>query len=1178
MRLRCLCLASFLFAASLYVSAEDLATIVGTVTDPSGASIANAKITVSNPAVGFMRSYQSNSAGEYTAARIPLGSYEVTAEVSGFQVLKRTGITLDAGQTLRVDLQLKVGQENEQVTVQGNVTNVETDTATISGVVVGKQISELSIPSRNFVNLALLIPGAAPLGGGFDQNSVSDLATDTLPVNGLPGNMNNWEVDGINNVDQGSGSDSLQIYPSLDSIAEFKVSTSTYSAEYAKSGSAVIEVVTKSGTNQFHGSAFEFVRNDILNADDWFLNRAGQPKAPTKHNDFGFTFGGPVFIPGVYNTNKQKTFFFVSEQWRRYRDGTILNAKVPSVLERQGNFSECDPASANYNVIVASGCQVPIMPGTSTPFPGDSVSVDPSALTLLNALVPLPNNGPITYTKAPSLPTNFREDGFRVDHNFTDKVRLFMRYTQDAYQQEFVPTLWTSAQFGTVKTPLDIPAKNAVLHLTNSFRSDLLNEFIFGFSTDNWTANSLIGADSVSGSIVKPSGFGIASIFPAAASGPLLPAISVQGGGPSFSEDTGYPYSYENPALTFKDNLVWTRGKHILKFGFFLLKDQLTHVIPNGGFDSQGVLSFSNSSSVTTGNALADMYMGRMGSYTQTGVVTNGQLVGGFARGHYRQTDFEPYVQDDWRISPKLTLNLGLRYYFVTPWVDHTTPTVASIFVPSMYNPANQAQLNAAGNIIPGTGANWLTYGNGLVECGTGSIPKGCTILPHLNFSPRFGFSWDPTAKGKMVVRGGYAYTYDTSNAHMTAANRYGGPPVVGTLSAYNIDGFANVVPGAIAPVFATDLLQHQSLPQIQHFSLGVQRQLFDNSILSVSYVGTIGHHLQRFRNINQVPVGAGIQNVPSLAGTPDCDASGNCDVQNILIHTLEPAIFFAPYRGFTNINNAEAEASSNYNALQVDYRHNVGHNLTLQMFYTWSHTLDDVFGGGGTSSSPTGINDYDTKRWYGTSSLNQAQAFSMNYVYAIPFFTHSGNGFTRAALGGWQLSGVTTFSLGPPLNFTCGLAGMSSGVGGNVLCNPIGNFRVDKGVTNDPQYGPTPTWFDPSTIGQITVPQLRADNEPGMFGYMRKNPITGPGRNNWDIGLTKNFELPWFGGEHSTLQFRWETFNTFNHPQWSGINLSCSSLTPAGGPCNDSNNIGNGEVTSDFGPRVMQIGLRLAF
>jgi hypothetical protein len=1179
MKLRCIYLLAVLLAESPSLFSQAQATIVGTVTDPSGASVPNVEIVVTNDALAFTRSYRSNTDGEYTAPRIPLGEYTVTAVAQGFQKMRQTGVTLNAGQTLRVDLQLKLGTANEELTVQGNNTNVETDTAAISGLIVGTQINELSIPSRNFVNLALLIPGAAPLGGGFDANSVSDLATDTLPVNGLPGNMNNWEIDGINNVDQGSGSDSLQVYPSLESIAEFKVSTSNYSAEYAKSGSAMIEVVSKSGSSTFHGSAFEFVRNDAFNADDWFLHRGGQPKAPLKHNDFGFTFGGPFFIPGHYNGNKQKTFFFVSEEWRRYRDGTILNAKVPSILERQGNFSECDPASPNYNLIVASGCQIPTDPSTGQPFIGDAVTVDPSAADLLNALIPLPNNGPITYTKAPSLPTNFREDTIRVDQNISDKARLFVRYTQDAYTQTFVPTLWTSAQFGTVRTPLSIPAKNAVMHLTNSFRPDLMNEFIFGFSTDYWTASSQLGNDSVSGSIVKPANFGIASIFPAGPSGPLLPAISVQGGGPSFSEDTGYPYSYTNPALTFKDNLVWSHGKHILKFGAFLLKDQLNHVIPNGGFDSQGFLTFSNSSAVTTGNALADMYLGRIASYSQTGLVNNGQLVGGFTRGHYRQVDFEPYVQDDWRISRNLTLNLGLRYYFVTPWVDHTTPnTVASIFVPSLYDPSRQAQLDANGNIIPGTGANWLTYGNGLVECGTQSIPKGCTKLPHRNFSPRFGFSYDPTGTGKMVIRGGYAYTYDTSNAHMTAANRYGGPPVIATLSASDINGYANIIPGAIPPVFATDLLTHQPLPQIQHFSLGVQRELFDKSVFTVSYVGTLGRHLQRIRNINQVPVRAGIQNVPALAGTPGCDAAGNCDVQQILINTLEPTTFFAPYRGFTSINDAEAEANSNYNSLQLDFRHNVGHGLTLQAFYTWSHTLDDVFGGGGTSTQSTGINDYDPKRWYGTSSINQAQAFTMNYVYALPFFAHAGNHFLRNALGGWQISGVTTFSLGPPLNFTCGISGMSSGVGGNVMCNRIGDFRVKKGVVNDPEFGPTRTWFDPSTIGQITIAQLAANNEPGMFGDLRKNPITGPGRNNWDIGVTKNFGLPWFNSEHSTLQFRLETFNTFNHPQWSAINLFCSSVTAPGQPCNGPDNIGNGEVSNDFGPRVMQIGLKLAF
>lgn len=385
------------------------------------------------------------------------------------------------------------------------------------------------------------------------------------------------------------------------------------------------------------------------------------------------------------------------------------------------------------------------------------------------------------------------------------------------------------------------------------------------------------------------------------------------------------------------------------------------------------------------------------------------------------------------------------------------------------------------------------------------------------------------------------------------------------------------MIPGALAPVFATDLPLHQSLPEIQHFSLGVQRELWDKSVLSVSYVGTLGRHLQMIQNINQVPVGAGFEKVPSLAGTPGCDAAGNCNVQYILMNTLEPATFFAPYRGYTQINEAVAAANSNYNSLQVDFRHNVGHNLLLQVFYTWSHALDDVFGGGGTGTQSTGIDDFDAKRWYGNSSLNQAQVLSMNYVYALPFFAHS-NRFARAVLGGWQLSGVATFSEGPPLTFTCGLAGMASGIGGNVLCNGIGDFNVKKGVVDDPEFGPTPTWFDPGTIGQITIPQLAANNEPGMFGYLGKNVLRGPGRNNWDMGLTRNFALPWFNSESSTLQFRWETFNTFNHPQWSGINLFCSPVTAPGQPCNGPNNIGNGEVSSDFGPRVMQLGLRLVF
>lgn len=1183
MKVRLILIAWMFILGSSYLRAGDLATIVGNVTDPTGAVIPGASITILNPAKGLTGRYVTNSAGAYTAANLPIGEYTVTAEAAGFQKLLRSGITLNADQTLRVDLTMRVGQTTQEITVHGNLPRVETENGTISTVITESQVSQLSIQARNFTNLALLVPGAAPLGGGFDPNTIGDFQTATLPINGVPGNMNNWEVDGTNNVDQGSGSDSLQVFPSLDSIAEFRILTSNYSAEYAKSGGGIIEVVTKSGTGQFHGSAFEFLRNDKLDANDWFINRTiappggNAPKTPVKRNDWGFTLGGPVYIPGHYNTNKDKTFFFVSEEWRRHREGTVIDTGTPSVRMRGGDFSECDPASGNYNVVVASGCVLPVDPTTGNPFPNDIVPIDPVSKTLLDGLIPLPNNGLIHYTKPVSNPTNFREDMFRIDHNINDKTRIFFRYTQDAYEQVFVPTLWSAANFATVKSNASTPGKSAVLHLSQTFRPDLMNEVILSFSTDRNDITALPGIDSPSGTISRPADFGVKTIFPGNANQPLLPGVSVHGGNPfSFSEDTGYNINFWDPNLSLKDNVVWTHGRHILKTGFFLLRNQISNTVPLGG-TPQGFLQFDSSSSLTTGNALADMYLGRIGDYYELGKTENGQLVGGFGLGHWKSWDVEPYVQDDWRVTPTLTLNLGLRYSYITPFHDYTEPSNESIFVPSQYSSANQAQLDAAGNIIQGTGDFWLNFGNGLNACGVGTIPKGCIKLPHNTFSPRFGFSWDPTGSGKTVFRGGYALVYDSSNSHFTSAGRGGNPPVTATLYGFNILGYGNVVPGALGPVSMLNLPLQQALPQIDQFSLGIQHEFPANTILGVSYVGTLGRHLQRARNLNQVPIGVGIQNVPALAGNPGCDVAGNCDVQSILINTTQAPIFFAPYRGYTSINQRESTGVSGYNSLQVNVRHDVGHGLMFQGIYTWSHTIDDLIGGGGGGSS-NGVNDYDLKRWKGTSSLNQTHVLVLNYVYQLPFFAHSSSAFVRGSLGGWQVSGVTTFSTGPPIDLTCGISGMSSGVGGNVLCNSLGKVGVKKGVTNDPQFGPTPTWFDPGTIGQITIPQLRADNEPGMFGYMGKNPINGPGRNNWDIGLTKNFELPWFYSEHSTLQFRWETFNTFNHPQWSSVNLFCSGATLPGQPCNGPDNIGNGEVSGAHNPRIMQMGLRLVF
>ncbi len=1179
------------FLVSFAASAQDLATLVGTVTDSSGALVPGVSITVSNPTKGFTRTVASNSAGDYTVARIPIGDYIVTAKAPGFESLTRSGITLDAGQTLRVDMQLKVGSTQQEVTVVGDLPKIDTETGAISSVITGTQVSELNIQERNFINLALLVPGAAP-GYNWDSVDPSGQTGDQyLPINGMPGNMNGWEIDGATDVDPSSGSDSLQVFPSLDSIAEFRISTSNYGAEFARAGGGIVEVVTKSGTSSFHGTAFEFVRNSALDSNDWFLNQTinppggNAPKQPLKHNDFGFTFGGPFYIPGHYNTSKQKTFFFVSEEWRRDLVGEVVSASVPSLLEREGNFSQCDPSSSSYNAVVASGCKLPTNLATGTTYAGDQVPLSPIATTLLNAYVPLPNNGINGFTASPISPFYFREDSVRVDQNITSKIRLFLRYTQDIASQTQVPGKFSN-EYPTVETFQPFPGRSVVLNLTYSIRPNLLNAMSLSSSSDTQgVLKPIVGVDSVSGSILYPSGLDIGSMFPASASGitaagKVLPAINVSGGGPAFHEDPGRPQLYWNSDPALRDDAVWTRGKHTLKFGGYIRWTILNNSVPLGGYYSAGTLIFRNSGPSTTGNAMADMDLGTMYEMTQSGTTSNGQLVGGYAEGHYRMWDYEPYFQDDWRVTHRLTLNLGFRYYYVTPFYDVTSPTVSSIFDPGQYNPANQAQLNSSGDLVPSTGDTWLNYGNGLDQCGTGSIPRGCILLTHATPSPRLGFAWDPTGSGKTAIRGGYALVFDTGNSHMNASGRNGNVPVIATLGSFFINdwGYPNVAPPGTLPAASTHSQPlSQGLPEFDQYSLGIEHQFAGNNMLSVSYVGNTGRHLMRERNINQVLDGETTQNVPALAGTTDCDASGNCNVQSALINSIDPPTFFAPFRGYSSIDQMEATGNSNYDSLQVNSRHPIGHGMTFQTVYTWSHELDDTIGAGGDNGG-TSIDDYHLSRWYGTSADNQAQVFVMNYVYKMPFFAHASNNLVRGALGGWQFGGITTFETGPPLSVSCGLAGLSSGVGGGVDCNSLGKIQVQKGTIDDPQYGPIAGWFNPATIGQITVPQLSANNQAGMFGYMGKDAMRGPGRNNWDLSLIKNLDVPWFNGEHSTLQIRWETFNSFNHPQWNGVNLFCSSTTPAGQPCNGANNVGNGEVNSDWGPRTMQLGMRLVF
>ena len=1172
---------------SVPVWAQDTASIVGTVSDATGAVVPNATVTVENTQRGFVRVLTTNGVGAFAVAPVPLGEYTVSVEAKGFQRSVQTGITLAVGQIQRIDVKLNVGTTTQEVSVVGNVPRVETETGAVSSLIGAAQIQNLDLNGRNFTGLATLVPGAS-MDNGFDGVDVGVYANNAISFNGNREEYNNWMVDGGVNMDETSNTTS-NTFPTIDSIAEFRISTANYSADMGRHAGADIQVVTKSGTKDFHGTMYDYVRNDHFDANQFFSNReiappgGNAPKTPLIWNNFGYTIGGPIYIPGHYNTSKSKTFFFWDEEWRRIRQGSVLNANTPSARERGGDFSECDPSSANYNTIIASGCVLPTVGGV----PVDTVHVNPNGAALLNAYVPLPNNGLNGYVAAPSLPTNWREDAIRIDENISDKTWLFGRYAQDAWGTTVTPSLWTGATYGTSETQFVAPNKSAVIHLVHTFRPNLVSEFITSFTHDDWSLVEMAGAASPAGSINRPSTWTVPTLFPGNSGNPLLPAISVSGGmGFSISQNPFENSFAKIPYITAQESINWNLGRHTVKFGFY---GQTNNFAGQARCSSQGSLSFSTSNSVSTGNALADMYLGQIGSYNECSTTSNGIPIGGMQYRSYRQYTVQPYFQDDWKVNKKLTLNLGVRYdLFTNLSMMQTTGSYA--FEPQLYNPAVEAPLNSAGVLVPNAATGQIytpnVAGNGIVRCGTGGFSLACTNGTHKNIDPRFGFAYDPTGSGKTVVRGGFGIFNEIGsfNESMAGLPLWTTGPSTLNPSLYNLSGYSAItpiVPASIAtdptgPASPGTIPRTWKFPAVTNYSLGVQHDFGGGSIVTVSYVGSQGRNLARQRNINQVPNGATTMTVPGLAGAniPGCTASGACNVQQVLINAAEPNIFFVPYTGYGTITMQEDTASSNYNALQVEFRHSFRKGLTMQSAYTWSHALDNASDYGYQSN----IDDTNLNRWYATSSLNRTQMWVTNFVYEMPFFHNSSNAFARQALGGWSLSDITSFLDGPPMSINCGINGMSSGIGESISCNSLGTLGVSKGMINDPQFGPTPGWFNPANLGQPLLSQLASNGQPGMFGYTGRNILRGPGRNNWDVALLKNFRTPWFTGEHSTVQFRLETFNTFNHTQFQGINASCSGATAPGSPCNGLNNIGNAEVSSAWSPRIMQLALKFLF
>ncbi|MBV9762926.1 MAG: carboxypeptidase regulatory-like domain-containing protein [Acidobacteriaceae bacterium] len=1146
--------ATLLFAACAWAQEG---SITGTVKDASGAAVPSANVSIKSIEQGFTRTTPTNGTGDYLVSGLPAGHYDINVAAAGFQQYAVKDLILRVGDKARADATLKVGQVNTELTVAGsNVAQVQTETAELSGVITTKQIDQLVLNGRNFTQLVTLIPGVSNQTGQ-DEGTVGVYGSVAYSVNGGRTEYNNWELDGGDNMDNGSNG-TLNTYPNVDAVAEVKVLTSNYGAQYGRNGSATVETITKSGTRDFHGDLFEFVRNNDFNARNFFDTTTPE----YKKNDFGYTIGGPVFIPKTYNTNRDKTFFFFSEEWRRDRVPNTYNQQVPSNEERSGNFSDACPAAGSA-VDTTDFPNCPVNPSTGNYFPNNQVPVTPQAQALLPLIsAPTAGSGTQSFYDADIIqPTSWREELARVDENFNDKVRFFYRFIHDSWSTVAPTPLWGTGTFPTVGTNFVGPGVSMVANLTVSASPTLLNEFVFSYTTDHIFLTA-------TGAAARPSSFDMPGIFNNGFRG-LLPNVVIEntseysGGG--FSAGTGYfPWNNANPTFTYKDNVTKIWGSHNLYFGAYYVAAQKNEDSSNFN-DVQGTLTFNGTASGSTGNGFADFLTGNIYSFDQTNLIT---------KYYNRYKIVEPYIQDDWHVNRRLTLNLGLRVSLFGTYREKYAQ--AYNWEASAYNPAN----------APAYGSNGLISGNpfdGVVQCGVGGTPAGCLTNHFFNPAPRFGFAYDVFGDGRTAIRGGYGIFFEHTNGNEgNTESLEGSPPLVQNITEYNLPSYTSIysTSSVSGPLNVISIPTRAIWPYVQQWNLNVQHEFPSNTVLTVAYAGSKGTHLTDQRDFNQIfPVSAAQNPYPvgQAISANDCSTltvNGNpvtgpaLNNLNVACGNVSPNLY-RPIQGFGDITGLEDEANSIYNALQVSARRNIG-RLSLSVAYTWSHSIDDSSDRG----DATFVNSYDLAATRASSNFDQRHLLNVSWVYDLPFFTKSG--FLHAAFGGWQWSGLMTFQTGTPFTVSNGgaygdNAGVGNGVGTGSYLDVVGNPYAAA-----PQSGvagfPGPLLYNPAAFAEPT----------GLtFGDAGRNLLTNPSRTNFDMGLFKHFPLR---SEQRAIEFRAEAFNVFNHTQWNGVYSSASCYGGANNSAGDPSCF-VGSNASDFllpsgahNPRILQLGMKLIF
>src|SRR5581483_5196457 len=1021
-------LRGYLLAAALVLFSTVLAfgqeaTIVGTVTDPSGAAVPNVSVTVMNTDTGAISHLNTNDVGQYVAADLQIGHYNVQAKSANFKLAEQKNIVLQVGDRHRVDFQLQLGNTQESVTVEATAVQVQSDTGEVSDVINGSQISNLATNGRSVAELEALVPGASSAQGDF-QVPTSAGGDFNVSFNGQRVVHNLWLVDGGEAADRGGGG-GADVLPSLEAISEFRTLTSNYSAEYGLSSAGTMSMVIKSGSRQLHAEGFYFGRNDAFDARNYF-NPAPAKVRELRFNDWGFNVGGPVEFK---HTDNPKTFFFYNMEWRRYIQGGLFNVNMPLasmypdaggagtgvVLPATGADGNPINVVAPTNIAAlatAGGCAPGSYPIAGNPFPGNVIPdclVSPNAAALLAAgIFSKPNNG-WAFIGGANQPTTGKEEIVRIDHTFSDKFSVFGHFIADQAIQTYGTTQWSGDNVPSIGNTFGNPSSSYVIHATHIIRPNLLNEISF-----NYDGNRIHILPQ--GVYTAPAGFTFNRIFTGTNVDNRIPDIHL-------AQSTGSNYTvnwlpWNNTADDYqvRDDLSWTRGSHQFKIGggwAIYKKVQDYFADTQGGFKFDGSATAPagcSSSSANCGFDYADFILGDAQSYSENAYK---------GTGHWNAISPDAYFQDNWRATHRLTLNLGLRW----DGIPHTYEANAAQtdFFPNLYNAAD-APLWAPGSNYgqiaansPGLGPSPIAslqgyqfYLNGMGFSGKNGVPKGLANSQWWNFGPRLGFAYDLFGTGKTVVRGGFGIMYERIQGN----DMYDGatnPPFGYSLGTSNVlysdphdqwNGGTVTVP--IVPAGVTGINGNYPAPRSSQFSAGVQQQLANNTVLSVSYVGNIERHQSYWQELETPPQGllACLQQSNCAAGTPAFNG-------------------LVPYQGYTSIKEAFNGENGHYNSLQAELHGRVTHDLQLQVAYTLSRSIDPTTGNGGNGFDLNYItNPYAGWKYdLGPSVFDRTNVAFVNFIYDIPVARSSTNRFMRTVVGGWELSGIVTMESGTPLN-----------------------------------------------------------------------------------------------------------------------------------------------------------------